>query len=1027
MASSTDVRILGPLEVEDGDRAIDLGAPKQRAVFAILVLNANSIVSSDRIIDGVWADAAPRTAGHSVQIYVSELRKALDSTEIWIETRPPGYILRAPREAVDAHRFEDGILAGLKEANPDKASESLLGAMQLWRGDPLVEFAYDDFAQDSVRRLHELHARAAERLAELNLESGHPQVALSWLDRGGIERLREKGQLLRMLALYRSGRQVDALRSFADYKQGLVEVGLTPPQQLLDLEGMIINRDEALGLRPGKGPNPYKGLRAFTSEDSGHMFGRDALTSEITRRLRSGHGLVAVVGPSGSGKSSVVRAAVAPALESELWTVVTMTPGEDPVHRLDRVLDDTQGPRLVIVDQFEEAFTICEPQESARFLTRLADLAAESLTSVLVAIRADHFDAPLRLSHFSKLFAAGVVPVLPMSEAELREAISRPAEVAGLAIEPALVERLIADMEDQPGALPLMQFTLTELFDSTTSDAMSLEGYLQLGGLKGALAKRADQIHDSLGLSDRASLRRLLLNLTYATKAGIRRRSVPLGDLLGSERPEIERLIETLTVHRLVSRDRDPVTGEATVEIAHEALLEEWERLRRWITTYRADLERREALTLRAMDWEESGQDPAYLLGGSALSLYETWARNSEIHLSDLATAYLAESSEVRAQLGAKAEAEAEERRRMGRRARRRLVAIGGLVAVVAAAGTYGLRSTIAGVFSPPPEVVHIMNAGVATDASFNETAHAGFLQGLDETGLRGEVGIVIPGTEPQAVLDAQAARGVGLIVVEGFWLTDDVARAHPNTHFAVWDIAGDLPNVTYNNFKEQEGSFLVGAAAALTTETGAIGFLGGVDLPIIGKFEAGYTAGARAVNPDVTVEVRYLTDWYDLTGFQTPSRARQAATEMYQAGVDVIFHAAGLSGLGLFEAAAEQSNILGRHVWAIGVDGDQYVSVDDVDGYGPWDPEEWKPHILTSMLKRLDTVAVISLKDYAAGRLESGIRNLGLAEGGVDYSRSGGFVEGIVLQLEALRRDIISGRIVVPSVPEGRIYDLPG
>lgn len=197
--------------------------------------------------------------------------------------------------------------------------------------------------------------------------------------------------------------------------------------------------------------------------------------------------------------------------------------------------------------------------------------------------------------------------------------------------------------------------------------------------------------------------------------------------------------------------------------------------------------------------------------------------------------------------------------------------------------------------------------------------------------------------------------------------------------------------------------------------------------MPVIGQFEAGYTAGAKAVNPDVVVETRYLTDWYDHTGFQSPSRAKQVAIEMYTAGADVIFHAAGFSGIGLFDAAAEQSAMLGRHLWAIGVDGDQYLTVDGVEGFGPWDPEKWKPHILTSMLKRLDTVTAVNLKDYAAGRLEGGSRVFGLAEGGVDYSRSGGFIEDIVDQLEAFRRDIISGRIVVPSVPEGRIYELPG
>ncbi len=1022
--TATDVRILGPLEIENAHGAIDLGSPKQRAVFALLLLNANSIVSSDRIIDEVWGDEAPKTAAHSIQIYVSELRKALKSTDLTIDTRSPGYILHAPPDAVDASRFEGLILNGLNESDPSVAGESLLLAMQMWRGDPLSDFAYDEFTQISIRHLLELHAQAAERLAQLSLDSNQPQTALTWLDRIAVEVRSENTQRLRMLALYRAGRQLDALRSFAEYRQGLVEVGLTPSQALRDTEEMIINRDALLDFGPesSRGPNPYKGLRAFTSEDATHMFGREALTAEITARLFAGDHFVAVVGPSGSGKSSVVRAGVVPALESELWSISIMSPGEDPTSRLEVAVAGLDGQRLLIVDQFEEAFTICGPHESARFLARLADLASQPSTSVLVAIRADHLDAPLRSIRFSRLFAPGLVPVLPMSQSELREAISKPAEAAGVVVEPALVERLIADMEDQPGALPLMQFTLTELFDATTSDSMSLQAYLQLGGLKGALAKRADEIHDSLGRTDRESLRRLLLNLTHATNAGIRRRRVPRADLV-SEGPDVERLIDTLTTHRLVTRDRDPITGAATVDIAHEALLEEWERLRRWIATYRADLERREALTSRAMEWDESGRDPAYLLGGGALSMYEEWAAHSEVSPGDLGTAYLLESSAARDRLEAEAEAKADAARRRVRRARRRMVVIGGLIAVVAAVGTYALRFSIANVFSPPPDVVHIVLNGSETDSSFTETAHAGFLQGLEETSLKGEVAIVSGATQPDVVIETQAARGVGLILVSGSWLTDETALAHSTTQFAVWDVTGDLPNVTYNTFKEEEGSFLVGAAAALKSQTGIIGFIGGVDNPTIGRFEAGYIAGAKAVDPDVVVEVSFITDWYDLTGFQSPSRAKQIATEMYQAGADVIFHAAGFSGIGLFDAVAEQSETLGRHLWAIGVDGDQYFSIDGMGEFGPWDPEMWKPHILTSMLKRLDTVAETTVKDYAAGRLEPGSRVFGLAENGVDYSRSGGFVEDIVDQLEAFRRDIISGRIVVPSVPEGRIY----
>lgn len=755
------------------------------------------------------------------------------------------------------------------------------------------------------------------------------------------------------------------------------------------------------------------------------MFGRDTLIGELTRRLLSGDALIAVVGPSGSGKSSVVRAGVIPELEG--WSVSFMTPGEDPLDRLGRVKEGGRGRRLLVIDQFEEAFTLCDREESDAFLDRLARLGGEG-TQLLLSLRADHMDAPLSHAAFSKPFATGVVPVIPMSVSELRDAISQPARSAGVDMETGLVERMIADMEHQPGALPLMQFTLTELYEASQGPMMTLAGYDRLGGIKGALARRADDIHDSLGLADRRMLRRLLLSLTHVTDARVGRRQVPVEDLVHAEGADVSRLIDSLTEHRLLTRDRDPTTGKATVDIAHEALLHEWQRLRGWIATYRADLDRREALKLHAQEWAEAGKDPAYLLGGRALAVYQEWARTAELPVANQERSFLAESSRRQADIDAQRQARIEAARKERRRARLRLIGIGALVAAIAAIGTYRFRASIAGVIDPPPDVV-LVTQGVPfelEDGSYNEAAVGGFHRGTDELGLDGE--IWSPGyTQRNSDVELAIKRGIGLIIISGEPHVTPELTAQASSQFIEWDIYPDTPapNVTYFNFKEQEGSFLVGAAAALKTQTGVIGFIGGVDWDVIGRFEAGYTAGARAVNPDIEILTTHLTEWYDPSGFLSPSRAKAEATAMYTTGADVIFHAAGFSGVGLFDAAAEQSDILGRHLWAIGVDSDQYHAIDGVEELGPWQPETWKHHILTSMLKRIDVVVETSLADYRAGTLEPGVRILGLAEGGVDYSRSGGFIEDIIGQLEAFRGDIISGVIVVPDVPDGRSYAL--
>jgi basic membrane protein A and related proteins len=232
----------------------------------------------------------------------------------------------------------------------------------------------------------------------------------------------------------------------------------------------------------------------------------------------------------------------------------------------------------------------------------------------------------------------------------------------------------------------------------------------------------------------------------------------------------------------------------------------------------------------------------------------------------------------------------------------------------------------------------------------------------------------------------------------------------------------GRRPNVTYLTFAEEEGSFLAGAAAALKSRTGEIGFIGGTDFPLIWRFHAGYEAGARAVDPDIRVRATYLTRPPDFSGFDSYALARGAAGRLYSDGADIIYHAAGRSGFGVFEAARAISERRGRHLWAIGVDDDQYRSVAGFDASElGFSPKAVQPHVLTSMLKRVDRAAYMALADYAAGTLTPGARRLGLTSGGVGLSTSGGFIDDIRPELEHLREQIISGEIKVPTVPASR------
>ena len=251
--------------------------------------------------------------------------------------------------------------------------------------------------------------------------------------------------------------------------------------------------------------------------------------------------------------------------------------------------------------------------------------------------------------------------------------------------------------------------------------------------------------------------------------------------------------------------------------------------------------------------------------------------------------------------------------------------------------------------------------------------------------------------------------EGSGLVIGVGFLFEDamnTVAAANPDTSFAIIDSVVDLPNVASLVFAEEQGSFLVGAAAALKTQTGTVGFIGGVENDLIQKFEAGFAAGVAAVDPDIEILVNYITQPPDFGGFNDPARAKEIAAAQYEAGADIIYSAAGSSGLGAFEAAADAG--APGEVWAIGVDSDQYELVSP----------ELQPYILTSMLKRVDVATFDTITAFNDGSFAAGVQVFDAASGGVGYSTSGGFVDDITDQLDELSAQIASGEIEVPLAP---------
>ena len=244
-----EFRILGPLELSDENGVVELAGSKQRALLAVLLLHANSVVSSDRLIDDLWGEAPPASGVTALQVRVSQLRKALGEAAALVETQSPGYVLRLGPDALDLHRFEQ-LVTGAAEAEPAQAAERLRDALSLWRGPPLAEFAYDAFAQAAIGRLEELHLTVTEMRIEADLALGRHGELIGELESLVLEnplRERLRGQL--MLALYRAGRQAEALEAYQSTRRTLVDgLGIEPSPALQELERTILRQDPALEL-----------------------------------------------------------------------------------------------------------------------------------------------------------------------------------------------------------------------------------------------------------------------------------------------------------------------------------------------------------------------------------------------------------------------------------------------------------------------------------------------------------------------------------------------------------------------------------------------------------------------------------------------------------------------------------------------------------------------------------------------------------------------------------------------------------
>ncbi len=447
---------------------------------------------------------------------------------------------------------------------------------------------------------------------------------------------------------------------------------------------------------------PYLGLCPFQEEHARYFFGREALTTWLVEDVRMGS-FLAIIGPSGSGKSSLARAGLFAALRrgalpgSNQWPMRIVTPGLEPVAALasgllpllnppdpvatrnslterlysapqelarvvGQILAESESSSsgdarlLLLVDQFEEIFALCDDEaERLAFIAALLDAThpeRRGLVAVLT-MRADFYSRAANYPDLAARLERRQRVVSPLDESELRQAVEGPARLVGLHFEKGLVSTILNDSGHEPGVLPLVQHTLWELWQRRQGEWLTFDAYQAIGGVQGALAHRAEEIYADSTPEEQEMTRRVLLRLTQPGEGTEdTRRRASKAELIPepAQAEKVERVVHKLTGARLLTTAREEETDQEVVDVAHEALIRGWPRLRGWIDEDRVALRTHRQLTEAAMEWDKHSQDPSYLYRGARLMQAVDWAKMHDSDLSQLERKFLKASIRRRQQ-----------------------------------------------------------------------------------------------------------------------------------------------------------------------------------------------------------------------------------------------------------------------------------------------------------------------------------------------------------------------------------------
>jgi WD40 repeat protein/DNA-binding SARP family transcriptional activator len=714
------VKLLGQFQVLADGRKVVIPSRAGQSLFAYLLLTAGTLHRREKLAGLFWPETSDDNARHSLRHELWRVRKAISgptpagvdyllSEELGVTFNPKAdYWL-------DAVQLESAISA-------EESSTELLSRLGLYQGELLPGF-YDDWVVMERERFQALFETRMQQLMKLLIQEQRWPTVLEWGERWiSLGQTPEPAYRALMLAYATLGDRAQALAAFRRCAVALEkEFGVEPAletralyEDILKTEGGGLPREgfaplpasvphvqlsslilQASDAPPAPGDPPFKGLQYFDEGDADLFFGREQLTAKLLERLRENRFLAVIVGASGSGKSSIVRAGLVHACKKEpddnKWRIYLLTPTAHPLEALAvaltrdaesltataTLMDDlAQDPRslyfylkrkaedrrpiaddprasaaqrriLLVVDQFEELFTLCRDElEREQFvdnlLTAIAPEGGRPVMLVL-SIRADFYPHLAQYPELRELVAQNQEYIGPMTAEELRRAIEEPAKRGGWEFEPGLVDLMLRDVGDEPGGLPLLSHALLETWKRRRGRRMTLQGYHDAGGVRGAIAQTAETVYRGLAPEGQTIARNIFLRLTElgeGTEDTRRRASVDElitnTEMAGAVRTVLNQLVEA----RLVT------TGEAWVEVAHEALIREWPTLREWLAQDREGLRLHRHLTEAANDWGLLERDASALYRGARLAQACEFAQASPNALNEQERSFLEASEE---------------------------------------------------------------------------------------------------------------------------------------------------------------------------------------------------------------------------------------------------------------------------------------------------------------------------------------------------------------------------------------------